>query len=129
MNGTTNAVACPKCGGPTWDNRTTKKNPAAPDYKCRDRSCDGVIWPPKQNGRAPVQQAPKQTAPASAYVGDLPGDPAPAPARSPEFAALCERYLECARFVAGIKIPATDDPQAFASMVAAIFIERNKRNV
>ena len=28
-----------------WDNRLTKRNPKAPDYKCRDRSCDGVIWP------------------------------------------------------------------------------------
>jgi len=39
--------SCPKCGGRTWDNRLTKRNPKAPDYKCRDRSCDGVIWPPK----------------------------------------------------------------------------------
>jgi hypothetical protein len=38
---------CPKCGGRMWDNRLTKRNPKAPDYKCRDRSCDGVIWPPK----------------------------------------------------------------------------------
>jgi hypothetical protein len=38
---------CPKCGGRTWDNRATKRNPRAPDFKCRDRSCDGVIWPPK----------------------------------------------------------------------------------
>lgn len=28
-----------------WDNRITKRNPKAPDWKCRDRSCDGVIWP------------------------------------------------------------------------------------
>jgi hypothetical protein len=39
--------ACPKCGGRMWDNRATKRNPRAPDYKCRDRSCDGVIWPPR----------------------------------------------------------------------------------
>lgn len=43
----TQEESCPKCGGRTWDNRLTKKNPKAPDYKCRDRSCDGVIWPPK----------------------------------------------------------------------------------
>jgi hypothetical protein len=36
---------CPKCGGRMWDNRATKRNPRAPDYKCRDRSCDGVMWP------------------------------------------------------------------------------------
>jgi hypothetical protein len=40
-------ASCPKCGGATWDNRLTKRNPKAPDYKCRDRNCDGVIWPPK----------------------------------------------------------------------------------
>jgi hypothetical protein len=38
---------CPKCGGRVWDNRLSKRNPKAPDYKCRDRSCDGVIWPGK----------------------------------------------------------------------------------
>jgi len=28
-----------------WDNRLSKRNPKAPDFKCRDRACDGVIWP------------------------------------------------------------------------------------
>lgn len=49
---------CPKCGGKMWDNRKDKRNPKAPDFKCRDRSCDGVIWPPKENGKQ------KATAPA-----------------------------------------------------------------
>src|SRR5690348_12077921 len=38
---------CPKCAGPMWDNRERKKNPRAPDYKCKDPGCDGVIWPPR----------------------------------------------------------------------------------
>ena len=38
---------CPKCGGRMWDNRLSKRNPKAPDFKCRDRSCDGVVWPAK----------------------------------------------------------------------------------
>ncbi|HEX6597697.1 MAG TPA: hypothetical protein VF034_00115 [Gemmatimonadaceae bacterium] len=42
---------CPKCHGPMWDNRENKRNPKAPDFKCKDRSCDGVIWPPR-DGRA-----------------------------------------------------------------------------
>lgn len=46
------AVSCPKCGGRMWDNRLTKRNPKAPDYKCRDRTCDGVVWPPK-SGQQP----------------------------------------------------------------------------
>ena len=39
--------SCPKCGGRMWDNRVSKRNPKAPDFKCRSRSCDGVIWPSK----------------------------------------------------------------------------------
>ena len=39
--------SCPKCGGRMWDNRMSKRNPKAPDFKCRDRSCDGVVWPPR----------------------------------------------------------------------------------
>lgn len=37
--------SCPKCGGRMWDNRLSKRNPKAPDFKCRSRSCDGVVWP------------------------------------------------------------------------------------
>ena len=38
---------CGKCGGAIWDNRgPTKKNPKAPDFKCKDKSCDWVAWPP-----------------------------------------------------------------------------------
>ena len=44
---TTTSPACPKCGGPMWDNREGKKNPKAPDYKCKDKGCDGAIWPAK----------------------------------------------------------------------------------
>ena len=43
-------ATCPKCGGRMWDNRATKRNPKAPDFKCRDRSCDGVIWPARTAG-------------------------------------------------------------------------------
>ncbi|MDB4907161.1 MAG: Rad52/22 double-strand break repair protein [Gemmatimonadetes bacterium] len=39
--------SCPECGGRMWDNRATKRNPRAPDFKCRQRSCDGVVWPSK----------------------------------------------------------------------------------
>jgi hypothetical protein len=36
--------ACPMCNGRMWDNRVGKRNPKAPDFKCRDRRCDGVVW-------------------------------------------------------------------------------------
>lgn len=55
----TDEPSCPKCGGRMWDNRLTKRNPKAPDYKCRNRSCDGVIWPAKagQNDAPPRHDA------------------------------------------------------------------------
>lgn len=41
--------ACPKCGGGMFDNREGKRNPKAPDFKCKkykgDDKCDGAIWP------------------------------------------------------------------------------------
>lgn len=36
---------CPECGGAMWDNREGKTNPKAPDFKCKDRKCKGVLWP------------------------------------------------------------------------------------
>lgn len=36
---------CPKCGGPMWDNRNRKRNPNAPDFKCKDQgNCNGAVW-------------------------------------------------------------------------------------
>lgn len=55
----TPAPKCPKCAGDMWDNRASKRNPRAPDYKCKDASCDGIIWPPREAGAvvAPAQPA------------------------------------------------------------------------
>ena len=47
------APKCPKCNGPMWDNREGKKNPKAPDYKCKNKACDGAIW----QGAAPAPSA------------------------------------------------------------------------
>jgi hypothetical protein len=49
--------SCPKCGGRMWDNRISKRNPKAPDFKCRSRSCDGVIWPPRGTTAAEAVEA------------------------------------------------------------------------
>src|SRR6476469_3915164 len=62
-------VSCPKCGGRMWDNRLTKRNPKAPDYKCQNRSCDGVIWPPKAAATALVEGRDEKPAGSSALVG------------------------------------------------------------
>ena len=49
---------CPKCSGDMWDNRVGKRNPKAPDFKCKDRECDGVIWPPRDAVAAASQATP-----------------------------------------------------------------------
>ena len=65
--------SCPKCAGKMWDNRMSKRNPKAPDYKCRDRSCDGVIWPP----RTPTAKNASGPAAAEALPNDEALDPSP----------------------------------------------------
>ena len=57
---------CPKCGGRMWDNRIGKRNPRAPDFKCRDRSCDGVIWPPRATPGSSADTAGETAQPAAA---------------------------------------------------------------
>lgn len=60
-------MQCPKCGGQEmWDNRLTKKNPKAPDFKCVDKSCDGVVWPPKPGPAAPYKPNAVQPHPTGA---------------------------------------------------------------
>jgi len=81
---------CPRCGGAMWDNREGKRNPKAPDFKCKDRSCDGVIWPPRTATSAggsvaappPAQRAPTGTTTRAASAtspADAPGPARPAP--------------------------------------------------
>lgn len=39
------APRCRDCGGEMWDNRNNKRNPKAPDFKCKDKvNCDGAAW-------------------------------------------------------------------------------------
>jgi hypothetical protein len=66
---TTATPSCPKCGGEMWDNRENKRNPRAPDFKCKDRNCEGVIWPP----RDAKATAPAAAAPAAAKSGKAGG--------------------------------------------------------
>lgn len=63
--GTVDDPACPICGGKMWDDRTSKRNPRAPDFKCRNKpkfqggpGCEGVIWPPRDGERRPSATAP-----------------------------------------------------------------------
>lgn len=53
---------CPVCNSEMWDNREGKRNPQAPDFKCKDKQCPGdggknkpyAIWLPEtpEKGRS-----------------------------------------------------------------------------
>lgn len=73
----TEIPSCPKCGGRMWDNRLSKRNPKAPDFKCRDRSCDGVIWPPRPAGSAAPRGATSGVAAGEATAQADALDPSP----------------------------------------------------
>src|SRR3954471_5038684 len=65
--------SCPKCQGPMWDNREGKRNPKAPDFKCKDTTCGGVIWPPRA-----ASTAASSATPSGSTSGREPGAAAPA---------------------------------------------------
>jgi hypothetical protein len=130
---TTTEVSCPKCGGAMWDNRETKKNPKAPDYKCRDRGCDGVIWPPKNGQRATVSAPPAEKQGYSTG-GPLPYEVADAPIAHAETGAppstgklddlfhLYDVCFEHAYQIAHKKMGADCTHEGIAAQAAALFI-------
>ena len=77
---------CPICGGAMWDDRTSKRNPRAPDFKCRNKprerggpGCEGVIWPSRDGSPSPYPpSAPRRSAqPAPPLADDGPRDGPP----------------------------------------------------
>jgi hypothetical protein len=69
--------SCPTCSGSMWDNREKKTNPKAPDFKCKDKNCQGVIWRHGDKPRGPVPQTrgPLLDAPPPPTDEDGPGFP------------------------------------------------------
>ena len=62
----TDIPPCPRCGGRMWDTRIGRRNPRAPDFKCRDRSCDGVVWPARGTAGATGDGGGEGATPAAA---------------------------------------------------------------
>ena len=83
---------CPICGGAMWDDRESKRNPRAPDFKCRNKpkerggpGCEGVIWPARDGSPSPYPpSAPRRSGPP-ANAGGPPRDDAPFPDEPPPF--------------------------------------------
>lgn len=119
-----------------WDNRDSKKNPKAPDYKCRDKSCDGVIWPPR-NGAAPVRggQTPaapvKQPHAAGPYIPEIDGEPLPTEKLDHLFAV----YAAVEAHVLATSVPKFNQadvgttPESVASQIHTLFIAATKAGV
>lgn len=82
---------CPKRGGPMWDNRTSKRNPKAPDFRCRDRACGGVIWPGQRAALQLFAPADMAESRQPMTVGDV--------LRRQSRSSLCKCYLEVTDFV------------------------------
>ena len=89
------AMPCPICGGRMWDNRAKKESgefkPSAPDYKCRDTNCEGVIWPEKEK---PAVQRPQVQRPVVQAPAAAPNSPATATKPREQYAALVEWFAE-----------------------------------
>ena len=66
------APRCPKCGGPMWDNREGKKNPKAPDFKCKNKACDGAIWQDAAPAAQPEPAISQTTFPDHGQPAELP---------------------------------------------------------
>ena len=114
-----------------WNNTLTKKNPAAPDYKCRDRSCDGVIWPPR-NAARPAAQV-KQ---AYSAGGPLPYEEAPADALPHEkldhlfrVYALIEDHVLATSVPKFTKADVGTTPESVAAQIATLLIAAQKVGV
>jgi hypothetical protein len=138
MTMTEQDISCPKCGGKMWDNRATKTNPKAPDYKCRDRSCDGVVWPPKgaKNGNGNRVAAQTSTPQPISIGGPLPyeQDAAPTPNGDP-FVALATLYGRCLDTAiastrnAGVQQLGGDVASAVVAAAATLFIQANNKGI
>lgn len=122
--------ACPTCGGRMWDNRATKRSPKAPDFKCRNRDCDGRVWPGQFKEPAPATAS---ASPAGrAGQGSAPAAPA-SPEESRQEPATARRslracYLDVTEFVLtevrpkydAAGVPCTD--ATVAAITATLFI-------
>ena len=130
----TGAPACPKCGGRMWDNRQSKRNPKAPDFKCRDRGCDGVLWPGQHKAAVPIftprAQADEPAEPygAEREAGQGSTRPRGTEGAAPQRVSLRSRYLDVTDFVLSEVRPKYQDAgvtctdATVAAIAATLFI-------
>ena len=128
------SVSCPKCGGQMWDNRVGKRNPKSPDFKCKDRSCDGVIWPPRAGGARQAPTAQQRSTPQPISAGPpLPYETEAQPID--QFSGMVELYKRCVVAATTIATQHSidrltgDTAGAVAAMSATLFIGAKDRGI
>lgn len=122
--------ACPKCGGRMWDNRASKQNPRAPDFKCRERTCDGVLWPGQHRTTIPATEPPRLTV--------VPKDATPSNAQGDGVGELLpllrKKYLDLTDFAIRLVRPKYQEqalecgPETVAAIVATLYIAETRRD-
>lgn len=127
---------CPVCGGDVWDNRTNKKNPKSPDYKCKADG-DHAFWLAKQNSApaparsrpAPVNNPPhipEIDGPEDAIPPDVQGDP---------LEIMGALYLRCSYIGARVLAARCKEsgvaltPEAISAATATLFIQATQRGI
>ena len=119
---------CPKCGGRMWDNRMSKRNPKAPDFKCRNRACDGVLWPGQHRATIPATPVPQLAVVRPDSTTSEPADSTPEIRRP-----LREKYLDLTDFVLQSVRPKYEQcglacgPETVAAIAATLYIAETRR--
>jgi len=127
-NGPSNP-SCPKCGSGMWDNRASKQNPRAPDFKCRERTCDGVLWPGQHRATIPATQPPRLAVVPNDANGAEPKDKAGGEMLPP----LRKKYLDLTDFAIRSVRPKYQQqglecgPETVAAIVATLYIAETRR--
>jgi hypothetical protein len=121
--------ACPTCGGRMWDNRASNRNPKAPDFKCRDRTCDGVLWPGQLRALFPAVESPR-----IAVVQDIEDQTENPPTETSRGGpSVRHRYLDLTDFVLDSVRPKYEErglqcgPDTVAAITATLHITEMRR--
>jgi len=128
----TGAPCCPECDGRMWDNRTSKRNSKAPDFKCRDRTCRGALWPGQHIAAMPIIAKKPQGATRTGEQAGL-GSTQQAKITPHNHSTLRESYLALTAFVLAEVRPRYQQAgmicgdTTVAAIAATLFIASSRR--
>ncbi len=129
---------CPKCGGHMWNNIATKRNPKQPDFKCKDKQCDGVIWPERNGLSAAPRTMPQPDTRPVATSGKEPYSSGPripaidGPVDVEKLSNLFNVYDACLGHVLSSVVPKLEkaqigsSPESVGAMTATLLIQAAK---